>query len=389
MLPFNNMSDIELRNLFVSISEPSSVDMYFDPTSLSDLYTCDWDPVTMVESHLGSDLICSQYFDTGDLPVEMGKFNTKRSFSLLSQNIRSLGKNFDEFALTFDSLKFDAIALTETWLSKDLEDLHKNYNNYLGEFLSRHSRGGGVGFFLDKNIIYQRIDEFCRSEPDCESIFVDLPNLNIILANFYRPPSESIVSFLEYLESVLDTIRDKFSSREIFLCGDFNLDIFKHAESRNIQSYINLLFSHGFSPMARRPTRVTPNSSSLIDNIWTNSPTVAMSGIVRSGITDHFPIFLIKTITYHSKINEKVYVTFRDMSATNHALFKEKLSRVCWEDLLYCSDVDFMYDAFYRRLSEIFESCFPTKTKLKKTLDIEKPYINSNIRGLLRKKHKL
>ena len=50
-----------------------------------------------------------------------------------------------------------------------------------------------------------------------------------------------------------------------------------------------------FYPMINKPTRVTSNSASLIDNIFINRTHNKnhTSGILYTDISDHFPIFII------------------------------------------------------------------------------------------------
>ena len=55
-----------------------------------------------------------------------------------------------------------------------------------------------------------------------------------------------------------------------YLMGDFNiylLNFDKHAETT---SFVDLLHAHSFVSLINRPTRVTTNSATLIDNIFTN-----------------------------------------------------------------------------------------------------------------------
>ena len=53
----------------------------------------------------------------------------------------------------------------------------------------------------------------------------------------------------------------------------------------------------------KRPTRVSSNSKTLIDNVWTkNIGAVKSSGVILSSISDHFPVFVNHYLT-----NELLY----------------------------------------------------------------------------------
>ena len=52
---------------------------------------------------------------------------------------------------------------------------------------------------------------------------------------------------------------------------DFNIDLLKKEVYMPIRDYFNLLFSHSFLPQIVKPTRITPTTATLIDNIFTNN----------------------------------------------------------------------------------------------------------------------
>ena len=57
--------------------------------------------------------------------------------------------------------------------------------------------------------------------------------------------------------------------------------------------YINSILSHVAIPLITKPTRISNNSSTIIDHIITNhSKHELQSFIVKSYLTDHYPIFL-------------------------------------------------------------------------------------------------
>ena len=117
----------------------------------------------------------------------------------------------------------------------------------------------------------------------------------------YRKPSSNINDFIDSLDSVLNVLHRQ--SKTCFLMGDFNLDILQYSKSNTIQNYVDLFFSMGLYPVINKPTRVCSNSSTLIDNIFTNSiDDSSVSGIIFSDLSDHYPIFYISSVinTTHS-----------------------------------------------------------------------------------------
>ena len=75
--------------------------------------------------------------------------------------------------------------------------------------------------------------------------------------------------------------------------GDFNRDLLKLHTDQNVRDFFNLMTSYSFNPLHSVPTRVTPSSTSLIDNIFTNDSQEFLSGVLIFDISDHFPVFTI------------------------------------------------------------------------------------------------
>ena len=74
--------------------------------------------------------------------------------------------------------------------------------------------------------------------------------------------------------------------------------------------FVNLMFWHGLIPIVNKPTRVTRNTASAIYNIITKSVINAVFkiGIIKTDISDHFPIFFIfKCVVDTTETSEDSY----------------------------------------------------------------------------------
>ena len=85
----------------------------------------------------------------------------------------------------------------------------------------------------------------------------------------------------------LDDILRKINKRKSFLL-DFNYNILD-CDKLNVAKFIHVMYDHGFSSLINRPMRITDNSSTLLDQIWTNSNTLQKikSCIITFSISDH------------------------------------------------------------------------------------------------------
>ena len=93
-----------------------------------------------------------------------------------------------------------------------------------------------------------------------------------------------------------DPLMEKLKSenKEIFLAGDFNIDLMKN-ELNSTSTFLNILTANLFVPHIIIPTRITSSSKTLIDNILSNSLNFssAISGVLSNTISDHLPQHLI------------------------------------------------------------------------------------------------
>ena len=149
-----------------------------------------------------------------------------------------------------------------------------------------------------------------KLDVNCEDLWISLNSKKlhrkIIIATIYRHPSSDAKPFIEALNSTL--LEPKILNLTIFLLGDFNINISQSCRSPTAQNYLDMLSSHALYPTINRPTRITPNSFTIIDHIITNCNSHQISpGIIESDLSDHYPIFCIIQNTITSKRHDKYY----------------------------------------------------------------------------------
>ena len=109
-----------------------------------------------------------------------------------------------------------------------------------------------------------------------------------IICNIYRPPGEASAEFdmfVDQFSSLLNSIRmPKLTS---YICGDFNVNLSKINTERHCNAY-DMIISHDFFPRITLPTRMSDESSTLIDNIISNDvDMIDTSGVLVKQISDH------------------------------------------------------------------------------------------------------
>ena len=109
------------------------------------------------------------------------------------------------------------------------------------------------------------------------------------------------------------------------------------------------------------PTRVTCNTSSLIDHILTNSAEkIFQSGIIDCGMLDHQLIFCTRKVK-RTKFNKHNNLFLRSLNHYTVNVFVEKLQKVDFSNYERFSCIDAAYTDFLIKLIKVVNEIAPTK----------------------------
>ena len=107
------------------------------------------------------------------------------------------------------------------------------------------------------------------------------------------------------------------------------LNYLTHA-SHIIYHYFETLCSFNFLPKITRPTRITPRSSTLIDNIfstYSSNFSDIISGILTHRFSDHQPYFIFIKTRRHPPSHTPHTITIRKSSTQSLINFKNDISQ--------------------------------------------------------------
>ena len=149
--------------------------------------------------------------------------------------------------------------------------------------------------------------------------------------------------------------------------------------------------TYGMLPVTLRPTRVSTHSASLIDNIFISRCNDFMtSGVITSLISDHFAVFVSFSKCGRTKdCSCYVEVERRKINDLSLATLKSALENCDWERLKDIQDAESAYNEFARVISDNFNACCPVVSYKVKKNDIDKPSITTEIKALIRQKHRV
>ena len=180
--------------------------------------------------------------------------------------------------------------------------------------------------------------------------------------------------------NILQTL--KAENNFFYIMGDFNINLLNydhHAETRN---YVDTMYSNAFLPLITKPTRITPTSATLIDNIYSNhipGENTQMQGIIYTDISDHLPIFLLTKLNNNTKddtiIKTRLYI----------ATFRCSVDKIVWDDVYECQDPEESYKMFLNKITQAYDKAFPL-VKKKNRRKKYKPWITKGFKKSIQKK---
>ena len=202
----------------------------------------------------------------------------------------------------------------------------------------------------------------------------------VVVSCIYRIPGSPIDTFCETLELNLSDVK---SIKTIFVYGDFNIDLLKHEIHNNTKQFLDTMYSLGLYPLIDKPTRITDNSTTLIDNIFTNELCFNLTSGIND-ISDHLPIFAFCEYNI-SRYNVKEFQFIRKTNEDTMESFSNELNQQTWENVLKTDDVIEAYDSFLHIFMDIFNKHCPVENVPQKSFENKKNLVHQQFKTCLYK----
>ena len=110
-------------------------------------------------------------------------------------------------------------------------------------------------------------------------------------------------------------------------------------------------------PLITKPARVTKDTATLIDHIFTNNfetDSKHVQGILCTSISDHFAMFHITGNVSKSSLCDSEPSFVRNMCHANIVKFRDAMSAIDWRELLSMSVAQVAYSSFPRNITNAF-----------------------------------
>ena len=214
-------------------------------------------------------------------------------------------------------------------------------------------RGGGVFLYTaEKNactelckldIVDDRIEcVFAKLHLNCQTCIVGVVCL---------PPNSNFVYFNNTMHSILE----KLTQYPCYIMGDFNLDLLKHDQHPPTEKFLKTMIANSFIQIINGPTRVTRDTCTLIDNIYTNNYDIKMATTVDYllQMTQTFFQCFIKKCSEHSVNNEYKTICITNKIKTNK--FMEKSKNINWSVLDSFTDSQSYFSKFFKLFKSMYD----------------------------------
>ena len=327
---------------------------------------------------------------TQDLTCGNLDFN-KEFCNLVCFNTNGILNKIEQLRSYILELNLAVIGICESKLSSTTAPSAFALANYSCISKPRNQHGGGLLLYIRNDIPFHRI--IALESKVIEHISIDImvmkQVLNINL--FYRPPrndSISTTSFLCNMEKTLNDINCHTCSNSI-LFGDFNLgniyEFYGSLLNKPLDIRANELFErHNWIQTIDRATRIEQLSVSLIDLIYVKS----MINFCKTAIippvanADHFGILI--SFKLHFNPQQPKFITKYDYNKGDWTALKNFLKNFYFPAN---TSPDAKTNLLTNTLIQARQLFIPHTTFLQKNRDV--PWMNSEIRRLLRKKNRL
>lgn len=275
-------------------------------------------------------------------------------------NIRSLRNKVDEVKLLLQVCRFDVLAITETFLDRKISNQQIEIEDYkiIRRDRKAGSLGGGCLIYIANHICSTRLKSLETSEIEGIWIRVSVNSTSFIIGNIYRPPSDS--SFFDTFHVMLEKVWVKY--KNVVLLGDFNCDFTLSDEGviisttgRRLQRILQQL---NYTVVNEQPTRVTCDSSTLIDLVISNKPELVKStSTLELAISDHMLVFA-SVMTKIKRPPPKI-IHARTFKRFDEDEFKRDIEKAPWSVCSVFDDPDDCYWAWSHMFNDICQRHAP------------------------------
>ena len=236
--------------------------------------------------------------------------------------------------------------------------------------------------YVSNNISYSLVSTQGSAVVDSRCVRLQLRGGYVNVLLIYCPP-HSTSHLASYLESLFQST--KICTSDTLILGDMNIDWLTSTSKKLTLSH--LLSLYNFKQHITTPTRVTSDSKTLVDLLFSNTPRIKHSGVSLCDISDHYLIHCKVACKPHSSHKPPNDVYKRDFSKYNPFEFFEHAKYLNFhktEDIQCPHEATHFLENLIKRAVDKFAPFKSFKAK-----KISLPYNDPELSNIIKEKRQL
>ena len=329
-----------------------------------------------------------------NINIENGSPLNTQNFIGAHFNINSITApgRLDELSHIANTLNLSYLIINESKLDDSVPSNSISIDNFHEPLRrDRNRNGGGCLVYISNNLTFKQQTEF--QSKHFEHIWVDIRTKNKVYSinALYRPPNESQDAhnlFLQETENILSAMA-RHTTDNFILASDLNFGNiycrFPHLNPKPLDDSAPELFeSFGMTQLIDIPTRVTENTTSLIDLIFCQNIDNVISHGTLPKIADHDGTF----VAFHNVLDKPKVRTRKvfDYKNMNENALIEHIKGIDFDAKVFSKPVLEQAEAMTDVLTSAFNTFVAVKSVTIRSND--QPWVNSYTRLLQRKKNR-
>ena len=256
-----------------------------------------------------------------------------------------------------------------------------------------YAKSGGVALYVDQSLGCKMVPSMSTTIDgimECLTIeIIVAESKNIIISCIYRTPGSCIDIFNQELDNMFGNTSNKVH----ILCGDFNVDLLNPHGNPKITHFLNTRYSNSLFPLITKPSRITVDTATLIDNIFFSAiECQTTAGLLLSDISDHLPVFGIfrQLIRKEKNVNTPNLNQTRCRSPGAVAALKADLNSQTWNEVYSFDNPDQAYEAFLSTFLKLYDKHCPLRTSINNNKSKQhSPWLTKGLENACKKKNLL
>ncbi|PJE77769.1 hypothetical protein CI610_03302 [invertebrate metagenome] len=294
--------------------------------------------------------------------------------------MRSLRNKISIIEAEFENI--DIVCITESHLNQQISDVDirlQTFSNKLFRKDRSTGPGGGIIVYHKDDVVINRRLELERDDIELLWLEVRVDNHKFLLGCIYRPDNN--VDYWVKLDDSLTRATD--TSLDVILTGDINIDMLNIPLNDHLS---RLLIKHNLSSLISEPTRITPDSATSIDVIFTNNLNLIKNTHVSPPFcSDHSPVHAQISFTLFKQASYKkplLKYDEADFDSINNALLN-----IDWLNISSNQDSNTFNSFILDSITEQVNTFIPSKVITIRPND--KPWMNNIIRLKMRQRNRI